>query len=536
MMRTTITNPVIWADFPDNDVIRDGNAFYMVTTSMHSMPGCPIMKSYNLKDWSIVSYVYDTFEDNDAHNLKGGMNIYGKGSWAASLRKIGEWYCCLFNCNDTGHSYLYKTKDIEKSGWDRYELDEYMHDASMLVDDDGVYIMYGNGDIFIKKLNAELTAIDRTAIDKLLFSTPREQIMLRCEGCHAYKINGRYYAIFIEWPFDGNKRRRQVCYRFDSFEGPFERKIILDDDMGFFNRGVAQGAIFNLPDEKRWAAVFFQDHGAVGRIPIVLPVEWVDGWPIPGIDGRVPKSFELVFDDRPDNSGVGMQDDHRETVPAFTENLIVVDKGIPAITGTNFDLSPGGLNYKWQWNHNPDNTAWSCDERIGWLRLKNNCITDRVTQARNTLTQRTFGPECSASVRLDYSGMKPGDCAGLVAMAGEYGLIGVRAEASGLYRLVVAFKGEDYLEQVVAEKIITSDSDDAADHNSELCLKIEFDFSELKDNARFYYSFDGENWEGFGPELHMRYTLDHFMGYRIGYYSYATKLTGGYADFTAVCE
>lgn len=29
----------------------------MVSTSMHSMPGCPIMKSNNLKDWEIVNYV-----------------------------------------------------------------------------------------------------------------------------------------------------------------------------------------------------------------------------------------------------------------------------------------------------------------------------------------------------------------------------------------------------------------------------------------------------------------------------------------------
>ena len=29
----------------------------------------------------------------------------------------------------------------------------------------------------------------------------------------------------------------------------------------------------------------------------------------------------------------------------------------------------------------------------------------------------------------------------------------------------------------------------------------------------------------------MLYTLDHFMGYRIGLYNYATKSLGGYADF-----
>ena len=86
MNKTQITNPVIWADVPDVDAIRVGDVYYMVSTSMHSMPGCPIMRSKDLMHWEIVSYVYDTFEDNEAHRLEGGSNIYGQGSWAASLR------------------------------------------------------------------------------------------------------------------------------------------------------------------------------------------------------------------------------------------------------------------------------------------------------------------------------------------------------------------------------------------------------------------------------------------------------------------
>lgn len=31
-------NPIIWSDFPDPDVIRVENTYYMVTTTMHMMP------------------------------------------------------------------------------------------------------------------------------------------------------------------------------------------------------------------------------------------------------------------------------------------------------------------------------------------------------------------------------------------------------------------------------------------------------------------------------------------------------------------
>lgn len=40
-----------------------------------------------------------------------------------------------------------------------------------------------------------------------------------------------------------------------------------------------------------------------------------------------------------------------------------------------------------------------------------------------------------------------------------------------------------------------------------------------------------------GRPLEMKYTLDHFMGYRIGLYHYATRKAGGIADFDFLrCE
>ena len=76
---TVVHNPLMWADVPDVDVIRVGDIFYMVSTSMHSMPGCPIMKSKDLAHWELVSYVFDTFEDTPGHNLLDGKGVYGQG-------------------------------------------------------------------------------------------------------------------------------------------------------------------------------------------------------------------------------------------------------------------------------------------------------------------------------------------------------------------------------------------------------------------------------------------------------------------------
>jgi beta-xylosidase len=62
-------------------------------------------------------------------------------------------------------------------------------------------------------------------------------------------------------------------------------------------------------------------------------------------------------------------------------------------------------------------------------------------------------------------------------------------------------------------------------------FKAECDFTDKKDIAHFYYSLDGKNWKSIGTALKMAYTLPHFMGYRFGLFNYASKETGGYADF-----
>lgn len=497
MNKTQITNPVIWADVPDVDAIRVRDVYYMVSTSMHSMPGCPIMRSEDLMHWEIVSYVYDTFEDNEGHRLEGGSNIYGQGSWAASLRHHrGKFYVC-FSSNDTGRFYVYRTDDVIQGPWQRSVIDGLRHDPGLLFDDDRVFVIYGNGDIYITELTADADALMPNGIHQRLFETETKGIGLRCEGCHAYRINGYYYLLFIEWPKAGfgSGRRRQICYRSRELLGPYERKIVLDDDLGYHNKGVAQGGMFDTPDGK-WYAMLFQDHDAVGRIPCLVPVVWEEDWPVFGIEGRVPERFEV------------------DLPQAVAKPLVISDE---------FEYESNKLALNWQWNHNPDNRLWSVTERPGFLRLTTGSLAPAgVLQARNTLTQRTEGPACTGTVLLDTGRMKPGDHAGLVALQSHFGTVGVKVAENG-------------------DKFIAMSVNDGSGREKELetvryrgrevHLRIDFDFENSKDVASFHYSVDGADWMPIGGELNMRYTLDHFMGYRIGLYYYATRQTGGHADF-----
>lgn len=498
MNRTTISNPVIWADVPDPSVIRVGTTFYMVSTSMHSMPGCPIMKSENLMNWELVNYVYDTFEDNDAHNLLDGKGIYGKGSWAASLRyHNGLFYVC-FSSLDMNQFYVYSTADIENGAWDRHVIQGLHHDPSMLFDDDGrVYVFHGNGDIRIAELTADATALKSGGMNQLLFETDREGIMLRSEGCHAHKINGFYYLFFIEWPHTGNNRRRVLCYRSRDILGPYERKLLLDDNMDYRNNGIAQGGIVDT-EAGEWYTVLFQDHESVGRIPFVLPVAWEDDWPVFGYAGKAPESFKVQLPE------------------ASMKPLVISDE---------FEYDDNRLALNWQWNHNPDPARWSVTERPGFLRLKTGHLTQSVEFARNTLTQRTEGPVCTGTTVMDLTHMKPGDHAGLVALQYLFGTIGIQIADNGERFLTMCVNGraEGGDGEITVERL--------AYEGDQIYLKIDFQFANSEDIARFYYSENGETWKTIGETLHMQYKLEHFMGYRFGLFNYATKQAGGFVDY-----
>ena len=167
------------------------------------------------------------------------------------------------------------------------------------------------------------------------------------------------------------------------------------------------------------------------------------------------------------------------------------------------------LALNWQWNHNPDDSLWSFTERPGYLRLHTGAPAESVLAARNTLTQRTEGPRCTAEVKLELSGLKPGERAGLIALQSHFGTVGVRMEKEGCFLSMCVNDGSGMEKE--EERIPWKESS--------VFLKIAFDFADSRDTAEFFYSGDGLEWIPLGSSLKMLYTLDHFMGYRIGLYA-----------------
>ena len=129
-------NPLLKLDYPDPDIIRVDGTYYMVSTTMYFMPGCEILRSYDLINWEHAAYVYDRLDSTPRQCMEGTGNIYGQGMWAASLRfHEGFFYIC-FVANDTHKTYVYSSPSIE-GPWEKYTLNDFYHDNSILFDDDG---------------------------------------------------------------------------------------------------------------------------------------------------------------------------------------------------------------------------------------------------------------------------------------------------------------------------------------------------------------------------------------------------------------
>jgi len=484
-------NPIIFADVPDMSIIRVGDVFYMSSTTMHMNPGVPVMKSNDLVNWKIVSYAYDILEDIDATNLKNGKTDYGRGSWASCLRyHDGKYYLSTFS-HTTGKTYIFITDDIEKGKWERKSFSPALHDHTIFFDDDGkIYIIWGAGKLNIAELKDDLSGLkegsERVLIENA--SSPAgENIMLPAEGSQLFKVNGMYYLFNITWPRGG--MRTVLVHRANNINGPWEGRVALQD------RGIAQGGIVDMPDG-RWFAYLFRDYGAVGRIPYLVPVFWHNGWPILGKNGKVPDTLDLPF-----NKGI---------IP-----------GIVSSDDFKRKKNEPDLPLVWQWNHNPINKYWSINVRKGYLRLITSHITDNFEFARNTLTQRTYGPACEGSVKIDVSNMKEGDFAGLALLQKNYGLIGIKYE-NGIKKIVMVNAQKDNQPEEVQSVPLNKNI---------VYLKVVCDFENLSDTATFFYSLNGKNWIRLGNILKMRYNLAHFMGYRFALFNYATKQLGGYVDF-----
>lgn len=502
------TNPIIKADFPDPDVIRVGDTYYMLSATMHFKPGAVILRSYDLVHWEIVSHVFEVLVDTPRERLVGERSNYGRSMWTGCLRYFNERFYVCFSVQEEDKTFIYTSADIEGE-WEKVELTGYKHHPSLLFDDGKVYMIYGFREVFIQEMTWDVRSYKEDGFHKKLLGNTSEEVYLGYEGARIQKIFGKYYMFVIYWPKSAPARRTQLCFVSESLDGEFTGGEVLRDDMGFYNQGVAQGGLVEALNG-RWYAVLSQWRGAVGRIPVLVPVTWENDMPVFGRGGKVPEEIE-VTGSRP----------YYKYEPVYTSDDFVY----PVQEGKHPKLKK-----QWEWNHCPDHRYWHIAQD-GGLVLTSSKICTNVTHALNTLTQRTMWPRCAAEVMVDASNLKDGDVAGLCALQGCYGYVGIIKELGNLYLVVVDRcledtrqndRTADYLPGNLREKVKLTEN--------RIRLRINIEMDHGLNTAEFFYQ-NKSRWKRAGESHRLFFRLDHYMGCRFGLFMYSTENVGGQALF-----
>jgi beta-xylosidase len=382
----TYRNPILFADYSDPDVIRDGANYYLIASTFHFVPGIPILRSTDLVHWTIAGHVVERMEMDPRYSMIGG-NRYGGGIWAPAIRRHAGLFYVYFPTPQEG--IFVSTAPKITGPWSAPAAviaEPGLEDPCPFWDDDGqAYLIHskvGAGPLILHRMSPD----GKHVLDagKVVVQDPKDLPTL--EGPKLYKRDG-YYYIFA--PFGGVGTGAQAVLRSRNIYGPYEHRVVLAEGSTEIN-GPHQGGYVETPEGGGWF-LHFQSRGAHGRIVHLEPVRWEQDWPVIG------EATEGATMGEPVRSGP--MPDHQSTT------LFVRPQ-------TSDDFSSASLEPQWEWNHNPDNAHWSLSARSGFLRLIP-MRADDLLAAHNTLTQTMQDDAFEFTVRLDISGIRTGVHAGI---------------------------------------------------------------------------------------------------------------------------
>ncbi|WP_144126508.1 family 43 glycosylhydrolase [Catellatospora sichuanensis] len=481
------TNPVLWQDFADIDIIRVGDAYYYSASTMHYSPGAPILRSYDLVNWEFAGHSVPVLDHSSAYNLSGGR-AYVKGIWASTLnyRPSNSTFYWM-GCMEFNKTYVYTASAVDGTWTKRSTINNCYYDAGLLVDDnDTMYVAYGNSNISVAQLSADGLSQVRT---QQVFTTPSSVGTL--EGARFYKRNGSYY-IFLTRPANG-----QYILKSSSPFGPYTMQQLLLNLPGPISGGGVphQGGLVQTQNGA-WYYMAFVDAYPGGRVPVLAPVTWTaDGWP----------QIQLV------NNAWG----------ASYPKPNLPTRAVKPMIGTD-TFSGTALGPQWEWNHNPDTSRYSVNNG---LRLQTATVTNDLYNARNTLTHRIQGPTSTATIQLDYSTMRDGDRAGLAMLRDSSAWIGVKRD-NGATRVVMT--NGLTMDGSWNTTGTGTENASAAISGGRIWLRANADIRPGSGRqARFSYSTDGTNFTSLGSAFTLNNAWQFFMGYRFGIFNYATQALGG---------
>jgi beta-xylosidase len=282
-------NPILPADYSDIDVIQAGDRYVAISSTLHTAPGMVVMESTDLVNWDVLGHAVDDIAPLGENLSWRRMDGYGRGVWAGALRFHNGRFHLYFTCPDSG---LYVTSAERPRGpWTPLRCLWAVsghNDPCPFWDDDGqAYLVMTRFapdpvtnlrySIFLYRLSADGRAIDIASAREIHRSNGSEASKL-------YKFGGRYYHYFSEVRPEG---RVAMMRRSSSLNGPWEERQ-LNHVAAAIDKEPNQGGLVQARDGAWWFLTHQGTGDWAGRALCLLPVRWIDGWPIlgePGADG-----------------------------------------------------------------------------------------------------------------------------------------------------------------------------------------------------------------------------------------------------------
>ncbi|KAK3899309.1 hydrolase-like protein [Staphylotrichum tortipilum] len=502
----TFKNPVLYEDFPDNDIsVGPDGAYYFSASNFHYSPGAPILRSYDLVDWEFVGHSIPRLNFGDGYDLPAtGERSYRGGTWASTLRyrkSNGLWY--WIGCTNFWITWVF-TAPKPEGPWTQkanYGGGVCFYDNGLLIDDDDtMYVVYtydGGKQVNVTQLAPDGLSTVRT--EKVL--VPGQVGAESVEGNRMYKINGLYYIL--------NDHPGSTAYVWKSTSpwGPYEGQPLADSVPGPVPGGGAphQGSLVQAPSGD-WYFMSFTWAYPSGRMPVLAPIKFQ------------PSGFPTLVTNistSPPSWGVSYP------LPAPKKPL-----NYPW-TRTHSFTSVSALPVSFEWNHNPDTSKFSLSSSRG-LILNTASVTTDLYQARNTLTHRVHGEFPSATAELDISGMADGDRAGLAAFRDRSAYIGLHKTGDTVSVVALFNATIDEWSGTTLDLGSVKGSVDLPQGTGKVSLRVKMDARASGDHkASFEYSLDGKTWTGLGGVFELYTGWAFFLGYRFAVFNYATKALGG---------
>lgn len=415
----TFTNPILYTDYSDPDVIRVGDDYFMTASSFCNTPGLPILHSRDLVNWKVINYALKTIPFSQYDKPQ-----HGHGVWAPAIRYHEGEFIIFFPMPDEG-IFVVKTTDP----WGEWSEPKAIFsgkgwiDPCPFWDDDGRAYMINafaksrigfNNILQITEMKpdcSELIGESTYVFDGNLSN------QITTEGPKLYKRNG-YYYIFA--PAGGVKQGMQIVLRSEYIYGPYEIRTVCEQKDTRVN-GPHQGGWVDTTTGEDWF-LHFQDVYAAGRIVHLQPMRWVDDWPVIGEASEG------------ETCGKPVTTMKKPSYLAECAETIFAEPFAPDVSD-EFDKDTLGL--QWQWNANGKPEFFTCDSANSQLILHSMPKTDSISNQPNLLLQKWAAPEFTAVAKCDLSGLKDGDIAGLINMGVSFGALAVRKTGTVLELITI---------------------------------------------------------------------------------------------------